>query len=200
MLARAFTTGVSADWVVGDTVYGYDELRLWLDEREKNYVLAVPETHAVWVNGRQEPVGLLAALLPPDAWVVLSAGEGSKGPRLYEWAWLQLPEQEEQASPEAIAPAPEAASILAQLSPASSDAAVIIDSTGSGEVQEAIPWRRGFLAQLLRRGRNGDLRRQLHDLPRLLPLARHLHAFRVCDPERRGRNAAVESVADLDVC
>ena len=62
-------------------------------------------------------------------------------------------EQEEQASPEAIAPAPEAASILAQLSPASSDAAVIIDSTGSGEVQEAIPWRRGFLAQLLRRGR-----------------------------------------------
>ena len=65
----------------------------------------------------------------------------------------QLPEQEEQASPEAIAPAPEAASILAQLSPASSDAAVIIDSTGSGEVQEAIPWRRGFLAQLLRRGR-----------------------------------------------
>ena len=28
-------------------------------------------------------------------WVVLSAGEGSKGPRLYEWAWLQLPAQTE---------------------------------------------------------------------------------------------------------
>jgi SRSO17 transposase len=97
MLARAFAAGVSAGWVVGDTVYGYDELRLWLDEQKKNYVLAVPETHAVWVNGRQQPVGLLAALLPPDAWVVLSAGEGSKGPRLYEWAWLQLPEQEEQS-------------------------------------------------------------------------------------------------------
>jgi SRSO17 transposase len=97
MLARAFAAGVSADWVVGDTVYGYDELRLWLDEQQKNYVLAVPETHAVWVNGRQEPVGLLAALLPPDAWVVLSAGEGSKGPRLYEWAWLRLPQQEEQS-------------------------------------------------------------------------------------------------------
>jgi SRSO17 transposase len=27
--------------------------------------------------------------------VVLSAGEGSKGPRLYEWAWLQLPEETE---------------------------------------------------------------------------------------------------------
>ena len=58
-------------------------------------MVAVPETHAVWVQGRQQPVGLLAALLPPEAWVVLSAGEGSKGPRLYEWAWLQLPEQPE---------------------------------------------------------------------------------------------------------
>ena len=93
MLERAFAAGVPAEWVVGDTVYGYEELRMWLDERAKNYVLAVPETHAVWVQGRQQPVGLLAALLPPQAWVVLSAGEGSKGPRLYEWAWLQLSEE-----------------------------------------------------------------------------------------------------------
>jgi SRSO17 transposase len=93
MLERAFAAGVPAAWVVGDTVYGYEELRLWLDERAKKYVLAVPETHAVWVQGRQQPVGLLAALLPPQAWVVLSAGEGSKGPRLYEWAWLHLPEE-----------------------------------------------------------------------------------------------------------
>src|SRR6266478_1071346 len=95
MLQRAFAAGVPADWVVGDTVYGYDELRLFLEEQQKNYVVAVPETHTVWVQGRPQPVGLLAALLPPEAWVVLSAGEGSKGPRLYEWAWLQLPEQTE---------------------------------------------------------------------------------------------------------
>ena len=98
MLARAFAAGVPADWVVGDTVYGYDELRLWLDEQQQNYVLAVPETHMVWVQGRQQPVGLVAALLPEEAWVVLSAGEGSKGPRLYEWAWLQLPEETEAES------------------------------------------------------------------------------------------------------
>ena len=98
MLARAFAAGVPADWVVGDTVYGYDELRLFLEEREKNYVVAVPETHSVWVQGRPQPVGLLAALLPPEAWVVLSAGQGSKGPRLYEWAWLQLPQQAEGTS------------------------------------------------------------------------------------------------------
>lgn len=98
MLERAFAAGVAAEWIVGDTVYGYDELRIWLDEQEKNYVVAVPETHPVWVAGRQQPVGLLAALLPPEAWVVLSAGEGSKGARLYEWAWLQLPKQAEEAS------------------------------------------------------------------------------------------------------
>src|SRR6266849_3693591 len=95
MLIRAFAADVPADWVVGDTVYGYDELRLFLEEQQKNYVVAVPETHAIWVQGRQQPVGLVAALLPQEAWVVLSAGEGSKGPRLYEWAWLQLPEQME---------------------------------------------------------------------------------------------------------
>jgi SRSO17 transposase len=92
MLLRAFVAGVPVDWVVGDTVYGYDELRLFLEEQQKNYVLAVPETHAIWVQGRQQSVGLLAALLPQEAWVGLSAGEGSKGERLYEWAWLQLPE------------------------------------------------------------------------------------------------------------
>jgi SRSO17 transposase len=98
MLARAFAAGVPAEWVVGDTVYGYDELRLWLETQQKNYVLAVSETHQVWVQGRPQPVGLLAALLPEEAWVVLSAGEGSKGPRLYEWAWLQLPEETEATS------------------------------------------------------------------------------------------------------
>ena len=98
MLARAFAAGVPADWVVGDTIYGYDELRLWLEEQEKNYVLAVPETHLIWVQGRQQSVGLLAALLPPEAWVVLSAGEGSKGARLYEWAWVQLPDEAEGTS------------------------------------------------------------------------------------------------------
>jgi SRSO17 transposase len=98
MLARAFAAGVPAEWVVGDTVYGYDELRLWLEAQQKNYVLAVSETHQVWVQGRPQPVGLMAALLPDEAWVVLSAGEGSKGPRLYEWAWLQLPDETEATS------------------------------------------------------------------------------------------------------
>jgi len=43
-------------------------------------------------------VGLVAALLPEEAWVVLSKGVGSQGPRLYEWAWLELPEERAAAS------------------------------------------------------------------------------------------------------
>jgi len=91
MLARAFEAQVPAQWVVGDTVSGYDELRLWLDKHRRNDVLAVAETHQVWVAGKPQPVGLV----PPQAWVVLSVGEGSKGPHVYEWAWLQQPEQPE---------------------------------------------------------------------------------------------------------
>jgi SRSO17 transposase len=65
-------------------------MRSWLEERKRNYVLAVPETHTVWIAGQAQPVGLVAALLPAEAGTVLSAGEGSQGPRLYEWAWLGL--------------------------------------------------------------------------------------------------------------
>ncbi len=98
MLSRAFTAEVPATWVVGDTVYGYDEMRSWLENQGRNHVLAVPETHLIWISGQPQPVGLVAALLPADAWVVLSAGEGSQGPRLYEWAWLELATEREAAS------------------------------------------------------------------------------------------------------
>jgi SRSO17 transposase len=98
MLARAFAAGVPARWVVGDTVYGYDEMRNWLENQRRNYVLAVPETHLIWIAGQPQPVGLVGALLPAEAWVVLSAGEGSQGPRLYEWAWLEVPEERAAAS------------------------------------------------------------------------------------------------------
>ncbi len=98
MLARAFAAGVPARWVVGDTVYGYDEMCSWLEEQQRNFVLAVPETHTVWIAGQPQPVGLVAALLPQEAWVPLPAGEGSQGPRLYEWAWLELPLEREGAA------------------------------------------------------------------------------------------------------
>ena len=36
--------------MVGDTVYGYDEMRSWLEKQRRNYVLAVPETHLMWMR------------------------------------------------------------------------------------------------------------------------------------------------------
>jgi len=91
MLARAFAAGIPARWVAGDTVYGSDELRGWLEGQQRAYVLAVASTHGVWTRGRQRTAADLGAMLPPAAWNRRSAGEGSQGPRLYDWACLQLP-------------------------------------------------------------------------------------------------------------
>ena len=92
MLARAFAAGVPAAWVTADDVYGDDgALRAWLEEQDKPYVLAVSCDHRLWVDGRQERVDVLTAGLDADAWTRLSCGEGSQGPRLYDWACWRLP-------------------------------------------------------------------------------------------------------------
>jgi SRSO17 transposase len=91
MLARAFAAGVPAAWVVADTVYGGDDLRHWLEAQARRYVLAVPCTHGIWSAGEQVEAQALATQLPDSAWMRLSAGEGSQGPRWYDWACLGLP-------------------------------------------------------------------------------------------------------------
>src|SRR5262249_56830291 len=42
-------------------------------------------------GGHRERVEHWVAPLPADAWAALSAGEGSQGPRWYDWACLALP-------------------------------------------------------------------------------------------------------------
>jgi len=91
MLARAFAAGVPAAWVVGDTVYGHDEVRQWLEDQGRSYVLAVPATHGVWTAAHQVEARVLADGLADHAWTPLSAGEGSQGARLYDWACFALP-------------------------------------------------------------------------------------------------------------
>lgn len=91
LLERAFRADVPARWVVGDTIYGGDELRRWLDDQARRYVLAVPCTHPIWTRAQQLEAETLATQVPEDAWARLSAGDGSQGPRLYDWACLQLP-------------------------------------------------------------------------------------------------------------
>jgi SRSO17 transposase len=93
MLNRAFEAGVPARWVVADTVYGMTRgLRGWLEERERSYVLAVTSSKSVYYEGHQRQVGKVAQSLSEESWVRASAGKGSKGERLYEWACVALPE------------------------------------------------------------------------------------------------------------
>lgn len=91
MLQRAFAAGVPARWVVGDTVYGTAaELRPWLEAERRAHVLAVPKNHRVWIGDRQVAAATALADVPAGDWRRLSAGEGSQGPRWYDWAWVRL--------------------------------------------------------------------------------------------------------------
>jgi SRSO17 transposase len=91
MLARAFTAGVPATWVTGDRVYGDDRrLRMWLEAQPPAYVLAVSGTEYVWLGWRQRPVKTILAALPEDGWTRRSAGDGTKGPRWYDWGRRSL--------------------------------------------------------------------------------------------------------------
>jgi SRSO17 transposase len=92
LLARAFAAGVPARWVVGDTVSSGDEVRRWLEGQGRSYVLAVPSTHGIWTRAHQLTVAqVVERPVPADAWARVSAGEGSQGPRWYDWACLRLP-------------------------------------------------------------------------------------------------------------
>jgi hypothetical protein len=88
MLERAFAHRVQAVWVTGDTVYGGDyKLRSWLEGRQQPYVLALPKNQRIGLTRQAEEV---AAGWPAERWQRLSAGEGSQGPRWYDWAWQSL--------------------------------------------------------------------------------------------------------------
>jgi SRSO17 transposase len=85
MLERALDAGMPCAWVAGDSVYGADRaLRRRIEARRRGYVLAV--TSGQRLGGRR--VDDRAAEVPREGWRRLSAGEGAKGPRLYDWAFL----------------------------------------------------------------------------------------------------------------
>jgi SRSO17 transposase len=95
LLARALDAGVPAGWVTADEVYGGDaRLRAFLEEHDLAYVLAVKATQPLWAASAQGPAELpareLVARLPAGAWRRLSAGDGAKGPRVYDWARVAL--------------------------------------------------------------------------------------------------------------
>jgi SRSO17 transposase len=93
MLKRAFEADVPAQWIVADTVYGMTRgLRGWLEKRELSYVMAVTSSKGIYHEGRQRRVGEISRSLAQESWMRASAGKGSKGERLYDWACLTLAE------------------------------------------------------------------------------------------------------------
>lgn len=95
MLERAVQAGVPAAWLTADEVYGGDRrLRLWLEAQQQPFVLAVKRTEPLWAGTdrgpRELPATELGAAVAPDAWRRLNAGDGSKGPRLSNWARVAI--------------------------------------------------------------------------------------------------------------
>jgi SRSO17 transposase len=90
MLERAVAHGVPCAWVVGDSVDGADDrLRQVIERHGRGSVLTVTSAQRLGLK----PVADWLEDIPttPGAdhrWQRLSAGDGSTGPRLYDWAYL----------------------------------------------------------------------------------------------------------------
>jgi SRSO17 transposase len=94
MIERALAAKAPFGWVAADSVYGVGSLETTLRRAGKGYVLGVSSDHGVNSWGKARPIaggaGAVAQGLSPSDWVRLSAGEGTKGARLYDWAYLEL--------------------------------------------------------------------------------------------------------------
>lgn len=96
MIAAALDAGVPCAYVLGDSVYGADSsLRGMLEARHQPYVLAVRGAHFMRRGGERGPEATspeeLAGELKVQDWACHAAGEGAKGPRLYDWARIRRP-------------------------------------------------------------------------------------------------------------
>jgi SRSO17 transposase len=98
MIERAIAAGVPFSWVAADSIYGVGEIEMALRRAGKGYVLGVSATHQFnsWgdkplLAGTAEEI---AQGLDASAWQRLSAGEGTKGERLYDWTYRELADLE----------------------------------------------------------------------------------------------------------
>jgi SRSO17 transposase len=95
MLERALAAQIPAAWVTGDEVYGgARRLRLWLEARRQPFVLTIKRSEPLWVPTKRGPMERsasdIAATVAPEDWILLSAGDGAKGPRLYDWTRVAI--------------------------------------------------------------------------------------------------------------
>jgi SRSO17 transposase len=97
MLARLQQAQVPISWVVADSVYGGNlDLRSWCEQQQYPYVLAVPCDEPIGIvtpDGRSRRVlvsEVEALRLSEQDWQRLSPSEGTKGPRLFDWAAVPI--------------------------------------------------------------------------------------------------------------
>ena len=95
MLERALESGVPFAWVAGDEVYGSNRnLRLWLEREGIAHVLAIKRNEKLWActekGPRQVRADRLASQVDETGWVRGSAGDGAKGPRVYDWTTVDI--------------------------------------------------------------------------------------------------------------
>ncbi len=94
MIARAIAASVPFKWVAADTVYGVGDIEQQLRQAGKGYVLGVSSAHVFNSWGKRRSVSGTAAEIASTRrssdWKRLSAGDGTKGPRLHDWCYLEL--------------------------------------------------------------------------------------------------------------
>ena len=94
MIRHALAVAVPFSWVAADAVYGVGDIEQALRRACKGYVLGVKSDHyfGSW-SGKPPVAGTAAEIardLRSDAWQRLSAGDGTKGARLHDWAYCEL--------------------------------------------------------------------------------------------------------------
>jgi SRSO17 transposase len=91
LLDRAHALGIRAVFVAGDEVYSGRQLRCGIRQRGMSYVLAVRANHIVTTgSGRTVTAAEAARMIPARAWHRMRTGSGTKGTRHYDWAMLQV--------------------------------------------------------------------------------------------------------------
>lgn len=94
MIARAIAAKVPFSFVAADSVYGTGDIETMLRKAGKGYVLGVASNRVFNSWSKRQLIGGTAAQiaqsLPEGAWRRLSSGDGTKGPRLHDWAYLEL--------------------------------------------------------------------------------------------------------------
>lgn len=92
MVRRAITDRIPFRWVTADAAYGYSKgWRFELEQADVFHVMATTRHDTVVTRWSiDHPVHDLFPGLPRQAWKRRSCGQGAHGPRVYDWARVEV--------------------------------------------------------------------------------------------------------------